>query len=229
MRLSVSVLIWQFATVATALAQFELGVVDLGNLGGGRWGADISIWLARGEHFVGGAIVGHTNEGVRLVRGTDPNSGETVFTAPETAGVGRDVTFVNRPRPQFSAERFGEDGVPFLIGSYDPPTLNPVLTDGEINIAFMEYPFVPSNGSVQFYQRVVIDTSGTPYAGALVYPSRRPLAPGHVSLGRFESIMNFGQGFSPDPSIVWSFFAVPEPPVILLIAAGVVVAVRWRH
>lgn len=203
------------------------GLHDLGDLGGNRWGADVSIDF-RGRPWIAGGISGQTFEGASLVFGFDPESAETIFTAPESRGVGRIVTFVNMPREQDQDSRFRNRAAPRIVGAFDPHGNVPVLTAAVVNVAFVEFLPTFTQGS-GFFERVVIDTTGTEYAGRRVYPATRATDPTHVPLARFLTGAMDNSASSPFPTVVWYLFAVPEPASAELLLACWLLSIRRRR
>jgi len=218
---------WLALLAAPAAGQgVELGVtqVDASPLGPNYVTADVYVnvldaadwWAAAG--ILGDVLV----PGVQHYRFIDPNSGDPIFSAP-----GRDTpeqefaTFASLPRPQFSNERFGEDGRAAIWRSQFPPP--PTLELHHVEFAFLQFPGsfdgigVPDMG---FIMRVTLanDPAVSGYSTEGIVVAESP-APGTLlaeySVGAVTRLSS-----APPGTIDFGFYWIPEPASAALLAFG---------
>ena len=193
-------------STSTALSQISFST-ELIHFGDDLWGVDVLIDVDHPHPWVAGGI---TSNGFPLADGIAfvYQPGAEPLIAPGGAGnPGNPVTFVSKPREQFSAQRFGQNGAPLLAGGYDPPVPDPAATARELNVAWVQLTPEPDavldQGAIA---RVVIDISASAYAGQAV-----TLSPGGEILSELLVISDVGLGASPNPHTGFAFHAVPEP------------------
>lgn len=216
------------AASSAAFGQISLSMSDLGNMGGNLWGADVQVTIGTGDAWTAGGVAGTTSGGVAFHYAIDPNTGNAILTAPEPAGGNvRNVTFVSLPKDQNVNARFRAAGAASIVGGYNPPSPAAAATAGNVNIAYAEIP--PTFTQVTGYtQRVVIDTTGTAYAGVDVYAATAPRNPGDVVIARMDSAGASRNNPSPLTTMDWQFYAVPEPASLALLALSGLLAIRRR-
>lgn len=215
------------ALATAAYAQPSINIVDLG-LGGGLAGGDVEVVVAADDAWTAGGIAANSLvAGVTMVCYNDPNTG-TAFTAPETAGsASRNVSFVSLPRDQNTNARFRTAGAATIVGAYSPAGPAAICSATQFNVAYAEIPptFLQGTG---YTQRLVVDYSGSAYAGETVYAATAPASPGDVQLVSVETAIATQDFASPLTIQRWGIYATPEPASLALLALGALAAIRRR-
>lgn len=190
---------------------------------------DISVDIddAGGDAWTAAGLRADSMNGAAFVYATDPNSGDNIFSAPDTGNGGREVTFVSLPRDQNANSRFRGAGEASIAGAFDPTGPTPEGTADVANIAFLEFPPTGTQGD-GFLTRVAMDISEV--AGAVdgtAYLGPRQNA-GDIQIATIRSAHATLNVPSPLTEASFDVFVVPEPTSVILLVLGGLAAFRRR-